>query len=302
MASQLRQLPDSGEIFFDHIGWMIPDMDEASKVFSRLGFILTPYSEHTNRHATTGEITAQGSANRLIMLETGYLELLTDVAGIDTPVSQNLHACLKRYIGVHLAAFSIADANTEADRLSAAGFELQPTVNLRRTIEAADGTQAEVAFSVIRPKFGSIAEGRIQSLTHHTPQHMWQQRYINHSNAITALSGIVICSRDPQASARRFSDYTNRPFTPSPEGYNITTDRGCLTFTSKESLSENFADLKAPDLPSIPALNFHSSNLETTRAFLKGQKIELLADQPDRLIVAPGEAMGAALIIEPQKV
>lgn len=301
MTSHLRQLPEGHEIFFDHVGWMIPDMKAASDAFLRLGFVLTPYSEHTNENAETGKITPQGSANRLIMLETGYLELLTDVAGIDTPVTQNLHASMQRYVGVHLAAFSVADAKAEAERLTKAGFKLQSTVNLRRTIEAADGTQAGVAFSVIRPHFGSIVEGRIQSLTHHTPQHMWQQRYTEHSNAISALTGIVFCTSDPHSSAKRFTRYTNRPLQTSPAGYEITTDRGRLLFTTKESLSSQFSGLEAPDTPSIPALIFSSSCLETTRTFMHRQNIKLLADSDGTLIVHPKEAMGAALIIEEQK-
>jgi len=302
MASHLKQLPDKGEIFLDHVGWMIPDMQSASEAFLKLGFVLTPYSEHSNENAITGEITLQGSANRLIMLETGYLELLTDVTGMDTNVSQHLRTSMKRYIGVHLAAFSIADAEVEAERLLSVGFELQPTVNLRRTIEAADGAQAGVAFSVIRPKFGSIAEGRIQSLTHHTPEHMWQSRYIHHANALNSLTGIIFCTRDPETSAKRFSKYTNRPVHSSPLGYGITTDRGQLIFTDKETLAARFGGIRAPDLPSIAALIFTSSDFEVTREYMNTQKIELLEDQPDRLIVNPDHAMGTALIIENQRV
>lgn len=297
MTAHSQQLPDRGEVFLDHVGWMIPHMEKTGDAFSRLGFVLTPYSEHSNKNATTGEITRQGSANRLIMLETGYLELLTDVADIQSSVAQNLRASMKRYIGLHLVAFSTADVEAETGRLTDAGFDLQPTVNLRRTIEAADGSEVEVAFSVIRPRFGSIAEGRIQSLTHHTPEHMWQQRYQKHINAIVALSGIVMCSNDPQASAKRLSLYTNRSAYPLPYGCGISTDRGKIIFTGKDTLSEQFGGLEAPDLPSIPALMFTSSSLEETRTYFHNQNIQLLADQPDRLIVHPDDAMGCALII-----
>ncbi len=63
-----------------------------------------------------------------------------------------------RYVGVHLIAFGVADAPAEAERLGAAGFRLQATVNLRRTIEAADGSEVQVAFTVVRARFGSIPE------------------------------------------------------------------------------------------------------------------------------------------------
>ena len=64
-----RQTPTGDEVFFDHVAWMTADMDRASAAFERLGFVLTPYSEHGNRDPETGERQVQGSANRLAMLE-----------------------------------------------------------------------------------------------------------------------------------------------------------------------------------------------------------------------------------------
>ena len=42
------QTPGSNEIYLDHVGWFVPDMDEASEVFQRLGFPLTPFTVHMN--------------------------------------------------------------------------------------------------------------------------------------------------------------------------------------------------------------------------------------------------------------
>ena len=149
-----RQVPDAGEVFLDHCAWMVADMDAASAAFERLGFALTPYSEHGNRDPETGERRVQGSANRLAMLATGYIELLCEVPGTDTPVGRNIRDSLARYPGVHLLAFTVADAEAELPRLAEAGFEMQPTVHLRRDVEAADGSQAEVQFTVLRAAFG----------------------------------------------------------------------------------------------------------------------------------------------------
>ena len=152
-----RQLPGRGEMYLDHVGWMVPDMDAATRAFTRLGFALTPYSPHGNHDPETGRIVPQGSANRLAMLERGYLEILTPVAGADTAMARHLKDSMGRYVGVHLIAFGVADADAEAERLAGAGFRLQPTVHLRRTIEAADGSEVQVAFTVIRPRFGSTS-------------------------------------------------------------------------------------------------------------------------------------------------
>ncbi|MEX0695404.1 MAG: VOC family protein, partial [Rhodospirillales bacterium] len=168
-----RQTPDAGKVFFDHVAWMVADMDAASTVFERLGFTLTDYSVHGNRDPKTGERIAQGTANRLAMMNSGYIELLSEVGGIEAPVVDDLRARLGRYAGVHLLAFSDADADKAYERIAADGFRLQPMVHLRRDVEAADGSDAEVKFSVIRAAFDEIPEGRIQVLTHHTPELMW---------------------------------------------------------------------------------------------------------------------------------
>jgi hypothetical protein len=85
-----RQLPNRGEMYLDHVGWMVPDMDAATRAFTRLGFALTPYSLHGNQDLETGRIVPLGSANRLAMLERGYLEILTPVAGADTAMARHL--------------------------------------------------------------------------------------------------------------------------------------------------------------------------------------------------------------------
>ena len=98
-------LPGPGEIYLDHVGWYVPDLDEVARVFGKLGFPLTPIALHGDKDPNTGEVIPQGSANRLAMLEHGYLEFLTDVEGTDTPVSRHMRDRMDQYIGVHLTAF-----------------------------------------------------------------------------------------------------------------------------------------------------------------------------------------------------
>jgi Glyoxalase-like domain len=115
-----RQLPEGDEIFLDHIGWFVPDMNAASRALERLGFLLTPYSLHGDRDPVTGVLRPVGTANRLIMLEQGYLEILTPVDDIDTPVARHMRAMLaERGPGVHLVALAVADATRKAEALVA---------------------------------------------------------------------------------------------------------------------------------------------------------------------------------------
>ena len=58
-----RQLAGNGEVFVDHIAHWVPDMPGAAKAMEDLGFVLTPYTEHTNSTAPGEPILPAGSAN-----------------------------------------------------------------------------------------------------------------------------------------------------------------------------------------------------------------------------------------------
>jgi hypothetical protein len=80
----------------------------------------------------------------------------------------------------------------------------------------------------------------------------------------------------------------------------VALDRGRLTFLTAETVPGKYGGLIPPPAPATAALGFVSGDLAATRAYLAGRGVRLVADEPDRLIVDPGEAMGAALIIEAQ--
>ena len=299
MANKAKQLPADGEIFLDHVGWYVRDLDDAGRVFGRLGFPLTPCSVHGDRDPETGAVIPQGSANRLALLEQGYLEFLTDVESTDTLVSNHLRGSMERYIGVHLTAFSVSDAAAEGVRLARQGFDLQPTVNLRRTIEAADGSDVEVAFTVVRAEFGSIPEGRMQILTHHSPDHVWQRRYIAEESAVMGLGEVVFSVADPAASAERLAKFTGRAARAAAPGMSVPLDRGKLTFLQPGDVPRQLGIQEMPQAPAVVAIGLVSRDLAKTREFLRARGIGLAVDGPNRLIVEPDEALGCALIIYP---
>jgi len=292
-----RQNPDGDEVFFDHVAWMVPDMDAASSVFEKLGFCLTDYSVHGNRDPQSGERIPQGTANRLAMLETGYIELLCTVDGVAAPVVDDLNARLGRYMGVHLLAFSHADADAAYGRIEGDGFRLQPMVHLRRDVEAADGSDAEVQFSVIRAAFDEIPEGRIQVLTHHTPDLMWQDRYLARDNGLTALVDAVICVDDPEASAQRMATFLAKSaqIVDGDEAL-VVTDRGGLRFVTRARLADIVPGFTPPSLPYTAAIGFLSGDLEKTRAYFAGAGVPC-TETDTSLVIAPENALGTAMVI-----
>jgi hypothetical protein len=293
-----RQLPAPGQVFLDHIAWMAPDMKIAEGALGRLGLTLTPYSEHANRDPETGRLEAVGTANRLAMLRVGYLEILTPTGKADTRLSAHVQHCIGRHVGVHLAAFSVADAEAEARRIEQAGFRLEPTAHLRRTVETESGASAEVAFTVVRPSFDQFPEGRTQVLTHHTPEHMWQARYLPADCPYQALAEVAYVVDDPIEVAARFSSFLARPVS-GTGGVSIRLDRGGLRFMTREEAAQAFGAANLPANPSISALTLSSRDLDRTRDLLLSNGLHPGCLGQKHLLIDAVEALGVHLVIVP---
>jgi hypothetical protein len=295
------QLPATGQIFLDHVGWFVHDIAEVETVFGALGFPLTPYSVHGDRDLMTGDLKPVGTANRLAMLKRGYLEFLVRVPEGDSPAAKHLDECLARHEGVHLAAFVVAEAEAERERLTGAGIEMMPIVNLRRTVERADGTKVELAFTLNRPVFGQFPEGRVQCLVHHTPDDMWQDRYIAKDNGVHALEGVWFVADDPKASAERLARFTGRAVEQDHVGsrpaFRINLDRGHLRFMSNAAAAEALGNTLVPTAATIAAIAFKG---DPDRFFdvAESEQVDAHRLANNATVIPASNALGTALIVE----
>lgn len=290
------QVPRPGEVFLDHVGWFVPDMAAAGRKFERLGFLLTPYMEHRNA-TTDGGSVPSGTANRCAMLERGYLEILSAVPGSETALAHQFRAALARHQGVHLMAFTGADAEVERARLAEAAFDPQPVIHLRRPIAVEGGGEGIAAFSVVRTSPACMPEGRIQFLVQETPGLVWQPGLIARDNAVEALTGILVVVADVAEAAGRYARFTGRkPRSVGDGGAVIRLDRGCIAFAGR-GLAGAYRDASFPSPPFMAAVALRSRDLRMTRAYLTRQGIQLVADAVDHLVVHPDDAAGIELVI-----
>ncbi len=224
-----RQIPRGSEVFFDHLAHFVPDMEAAGGALEALGFVLTPFTEQQNR--TPQGFVPAGTGNRCAMLRSGYLEFLARCT--DTPLARQLDAAIARYTGVHLLAMSVADAQAARAHLAGAGFAPEEAVRLTRAIGLPDGSAAEGRFSVVRVPPEAMPEGRIQVLAHHTPDIVWQDRWIAHRNRIVSLEAALVVVDDPQEAAERFGRFLGRePASLDARRLIVRLDRGALVFTN----------------------------------------------------------------------
>ena len=155
-------------------------------------------------------------------------------------------------MGVHLLAFGSSDTKAEQARLEALGFPQRPVVALRREVETESGTTATLRFTVGRAELGSMAEGRVQFLTHHTPEHLWQTRYLGHPNTAEDLAEVWIVVADLDEAATRYSAYLDLPAGRDGSGAaTIRMSRGRVSLFTAEAFRERLPEAEVPTLPFI---------------------------------------------------
>lgn len=255
-----RQLPLSGEMYLDHVAHFVTSREEAAAGLARAGFAPTPISIQTDG----GKLT--GTGNVTAMMTRGYIEVLFKTA--DTPLGQEHDRALAQYPGVHLIAFSTADARAESLRLKSAGFRTSPIVELRRPVSTETGN-AEAAFTVARVEAGQMAEGRVQILTHHTEHAVWQPRWLKHPNGAKGLLDVVVAVPDIGEASARFVRFTDRSAHTSRLGLTILLERGAVHLTDAATFARLVPGVPVPRLPFIGAYAVHTDSLIATAQELR---------------------------------
>jgi len=282
-----RQLPVGGEIFLDHVAHFVRDPDAASAALRRAGFAPTPASVQVNPDPAGGAPRPTGTGNVTAMFARGYIETLFKTA--DTVLGRELDAALARYRGVHLAAFAVADAAAAHARLAAAGFRMQPLIQMQRPVDTG-GAQGTAAFTLARVERGEMPEGRIQILTHRTEAVVWQPRWLKHPNGALALTAVTFVVADVAEAAQRFARFTGRNALPSPFGQSIALERGRIDLVGADAFARMLPDIAIPSLPFAGAYGIRVKSLATAgemlaRAGLKTRRRDrdLVAAFPEEL-------------------
>jgi hypothetical protein len=263
-----RQLPVGGEIFLDHVGHFVRDAAAASRALARAGFAPTPQSVQSNPDGTptgTGNVTA--------MFSRGYIEVLFKTA--DTPLGREFDLALADHAGVHLAAFSVADAEGAHRRLTEAGFAMRPLVQFQRPVETVTGPDI-AAFTVVRLERGAMAEGRIQILAHRTENTVWQTRWLTHRNGALGLIDLAVVAADVAEAAARFERFTGHKAQATAFGQAaIALDRGQVNLFSAEAFAAMVPEIPIPHLPFMGAYALRVKSLAMVEALLKEQHMAM---------------------------
>ena len=290
------QTPEPGRLTVDHVAHFVPDMEQAAIDFAKLGFTLTPFSAQSHRLAPDGPLVAAGTGNRCVMLKRGYIECLTPTG--DTPVADQLRAAIARYTGVHLVAFGTATPELEHARLARNGYAPAVPVALQRQITTPEGEDT-ARFTVVRVPPGTMPEGRIQFCQHHTPELVWQSRWLAHANHADALNAVIVCVDDAGQAARRYGRFTGLEPAGSGENWRVDTQRGRVLLTGAATVKRVF-NVAPPRLPWIAGYVLGSARMDITRQTIAASGYAHGGLDRDRLFVVTPSSVGGIVVFEPQ--
>lgn len=294
MTTDHYQLPPPGTLSVDHLGHFVPHIDAASEALEKLGFTLTPFSAQSQRIEPGGPLAPAGAGNRCVMLQRGYLELLTPTG--DTPVAAQLRAAIRRYVGAHLIAFGTSTPEADHARLEKAGYAPLAPVDLQRELDTEHGPDT-ARFTVVRVPPGTMPEGRVQFCRHHTPGLLWQPRWTYHANRAASLAGVILRVADAQEAAKRYARFTGLLAQLSGGVWRIDTARGYLVFADRDSLHRRL-QVVPPALPWIAGPVLKSDDIVATGDYVRqaGAPVRALGSQ--RLLVELPPALGGIILFE----
>lgn len=271
----------------DHVGVMASSLDVLSAAYQRLGFALTPVSQHWG--GRPGEPAVRwGTGNRCAMLRRGYLEL---IAVIDPSLNQNfLPRFLSRFEGMHILAFGCPDAGAALADLQRAGFGIEGVSPLARPLPPPLEGQT-VKFRLLRFGPEEMPEGRVIAIQHETPELMRRTGPLDHPNGAVGLEGATVAVADLAEAVRRYSRFLGPPRATGPGQATFALRAGAFSLATPAALAARLPGVAIPSLPFPAEVAVGVSDLSRTRRALAGLGAEVL-EQEGGLLVPAGLAGG----------
>lgn len=265
-------IPNRG---IDHLVLAVDTLDDAAATYEKLGFTVTPRAQHP-----------WGTANRLVQLQGGFLEILeiAEPAKITPPMpgTFSFGAYLKDYAdrreGLAMLVFESSDARADRDLFAERGLPDLAPFDFERQATLPDGSSVRVAFSLAFAPPPETPEAVFFTCQQHAPEYFWKPEYQSHPNTAQGIDEVAMIAEEPA----RLRETLERLQTPdavseSPEGLTCETARGRVRVLKPAAhadwYGEGAAD-HAPGTPHFSATRIVVSDLGRAQAILEHAGVE----------------------------
>jgi len=199
-------LQSSDETDFDHAVVMVRDrLDDIAPHFEQQGFLLSDKSVHN-----------LGSCNRLIALDSTYIELLGWPPGAPPARKEIADSAF----GLEALVFRTYDADATHARLKSEGFEVNPVQALTRPALVA-GQEMQASFQTVRFAEQPLPGIRMYFCQHLTPECVWVPELMAHPNGARRIESIEVRAAEEQAVAWRLGVITDARVEETDLGWDV---------------------------------------------------------------------------------
>lgn len=286
-------LPDRG---IDHLVLCVQDLDRAAERYQSLGFTVTPTGVHP-----------WGTANRLVQLDGGFLEILTvaDPAKISEHEPRQRRFSfgafnrdrLARREGFSMLVFEGHDARADRDEFAAKGLaDLQP-FDFERMAKLPDGTEKRVAFSLAFVPPLETPEAVFFTCQQHAPELFWKPEFQRHANGALRIDEVVMVASDPESLIPLLGGLQN-PEAVSTDAVGVIaeTARGRVRVMTSDIFEEWYGPLPAdrPEGPHFAAMRIAVRDMEAIQSVVAKSESSMLWARAGMIV--PADALfGCAL-------
>jgi len=275
----------------NHVGLAVRDLDAASALYEKMGFVLSPLSVHQGSSKPGAPVEPMATGNRCAVFGVNYIELL----GIVNPgkMDWGWGRFVDRFEGAHIICYGCGDAAVVNERVAGNGIGTSGVIRLQRDIDVEAAGLRTARFDCVHFDGAATPEGLIQAAYHHNPEYVHQPRYQGHANGATDIAEVTLCMMDPEAAARRYEKLTGQTAKAEGDGWIIDLPRATrLRFLDPAAIGRAYPGTLTSPPPSIAAITFSVKDLEAASALLTeaGFPVQRSADK----VYIPAErALGA---------
>ncbi len=282
----------------DHLVVAVRDLDEAARLYERLGFQVGA----RNRHPW-------GTENRVIQLPGSFIELITVGEGAAIPPREprrfSFGAFVRDYLssreGLAMLVLDSTDSQADAAGFAASGIGAFEPFFFERRGRRPDGSETHVAFTLAFAEDPEAAKAGFFVCQQHYPENFWNGAFQRHLNRASALSSATLAAPDPAAHEAFLTHFTGvSPASPDGDDLSYPLARGRIDVVTPDDAAELYGSVEAErDTAAFVAFAVRIPNLQSQAALLAEGGVPYQAIG-SRLVVPASAAHGVTIAFEPE--
>ena len=274
----------------DHVGVVGTDISLLEATYRRLGFSVTQAQPLVRPDPATGDITPLGQSSQHLVFRSGYVEL---TAITDRNAGNHLEPFVEKYLGVHIIALAVVNAESAWTSLADAGIEAARPMSLTRDVLYGSGGVAGFKWFPIAEQ--ATPEAYVCATEHLTPEIVYQEAVQSHENGALALSSVLIGVESLDEARPRYEAMLGAASRIEDGSAVIDIANQKVALLTKENAASRFPGLRLPGWPAVIGFTVDVASLNATIDALGRQGVPQEGNGLECWVM-PADAAGSVVV------